>query len=463
MTTTGTSRHGIPRQPRSPRRKPDQRPPVPRGHLGWIVAGSLTFGVLAALLLVAVPLIPADPSELTGAVLCGFAAGWALLAVMSARRTDQPQRWAWVPAAFMGAGGVLLIIFGAAAEEILRWVWPPVALVLAGWMLLRVRRDMGSRFGRWLLYPLIVVLAVVSVAGGFETVRAASAPEPEVPGQLVDVGGHRLHLQCTGSGSPTVVLEPGAGLMSATTGWIAPAVAGQTRVCVYDRAGRGGSERADTSQDGRQVATDLHTLLRRGNVPGPYVLAGHSFGGLYVQAFAAQYPDEVAGMVLIDSTAPASTPDPPPPPTEADDMVGRASALLSSTAQLGVARLLADSDYGTLPPDSRDAARASGATIDTMRGTLEEYLRAGASAKEAAALTSFDDKPLVVLTAGVGSAEGWMADQDELAALSTNSVHRVVDGAAHADLLLEERPAAAVSQAILDVVDSLRNQQPLED
>ncbi|MEU4605414.1 alpha/beta fold hydrolase [Kribbella sp. NPDC023972] len=84
--------------------------------------------------------------------------------------------------------------------------------------------------------------------------------------------------------------------MSSNLGWIAPAVASDTRVCVYDRAGRGWSEPADAPQDGAQTATDLHTLLQRGNVPGPYVLAGHSFGGLYVQTFAARYPDEVAGM-----------------------------------------------------------------------------------------------------------------------------------------------------------------------
>ena len=92
--------------------------------------------------------------------------------------------------------------------------------------------------------------------------------------------------------------------MSSDFGLIAPAVAGDTRVCVYDRAGRGWSESAPTAPHGIQIATDLHTLLQRAQVPGPYVLAGHSFGGLYVQTFAALYPNEVAGMVLIDSTAP---------------------------------------------------------------------------------------------------------------------------------------------------------------
>src|ERR1041384_8141211 len=175
-----------------------------------------------------------------------------------------------------------------------------------------------------------------------------------MPGQLVGVGGHRLHLNCTGSGSPTVVLEPGAGEMSSNLGWITPAVARDTRVCVYDRAGRGWSEPADTPQDGGQITTDLHTLLHRGHVPGPYVLAGHSFGGLYVLTFAARYPDEVAGMVLVDSTAPSSAATP-----RCTNAMRRVPALLSVSARFGLGRLYSRLDFGSLPPRSRDEARAN--------------------------------------------------------------------------------------------------------
>ena len=167
-----------------------------------------------------------------------------------------------------------------------------------------------------------------------------------MPGHLIDVGGHSLHLNCRGSGSPTVILEPGAGGISSTFGWITPAVARDTRVCVYDRAGRGWSEPADSPQDAAQIATDLHTLLQRGHVPAPYVLAGHSFGGLYVLAFAARYPDEVAGMVLLDSTEPgsAATPTTSPETDGSYDITWRVSALLSSSARLGLARLLGQLD-----------------------------------------------------------------------------------------------------------------------
>jgi pimeloyl-ACP methyl ester carboxylesterase len=385
-----------------------------------------------------------------------------MLAILSTRFTDQPQRWAAVPAAFMGLVGLLLLAFGSGVDKVLSWLWPPTLLALVIWMVIRARKQLHSRTRRWLLYPVFAILVLASIGGGYEAVGAASATTYSVPGQKIDVGGHRLQLHCTGSGSPTVVLEPGAGLMSSAMGWIAPAVARDTRVCVYDRAGRGWSDRADTAQDAAQIAADLHTLLRRGNVPGPYVLAGHSFGGLYVLAYAAQYPDEVAGMVLIDSTAPASAPTPRPSPTGSDDTMGRVSALLSSTARFGLARLVASLDYGTLPPRSRDEARASAATAGNLRSTIEEYLHANASAREAAALTSFDGKPLFVLTAGEGSAAGWMAKQNKLADLSTNSVHRVVDGASHGGLIMNEQPAAATSEAILDVVSSVRSGRSLD-
>jgi pimeloyl-ACP methyl ester carboxylesterase len=462
VTHEGTSRHETAREPR--RTRSNQPPPSqqPKGRLGRIVAGSLASGLLAAAAFAAMPFIPAEQSELTGAVLWGLGLGWAMLGVLSVRFTDRPQRWAWAPAAVMSLGGLSLMAFGQGAHDTLGWVWPPIVFALAVWMVARIRRDMSSRFGRWLLYPVAVLLAVVSVGAGTETVLSRTAPDYAMPGQLVDVGGHRLHLHCTGSGSPTVVLEPGAGMSSSTMGWIAPAVALDTRVCVYDRAGRGWSDPTDTTQDATQIATDLHTLLQRANVPGPYVLAGHSFGGLYALTYAAQYPTEVAGMALIDSTAPVSAPIPPTPAAGSYDPKSRISELLSSTACFGLMRFVVGLSGDTLPPASENAERASLATSEHLRSTINEYLQGGTSAKEASSLTTFDDKPLFVLTAGEGSSAGWMPKQNKLAALSTNSAHHVVDGAAHADLAVDERAAAATSQAIRDVVASVRTGMPLE-
>lgn len=283
-------------------------------------------------------------------------------------------------------------------------------------------------------------------------------------GRLIDVGGHSLHLTCTGSGSPTVVLEAGGGGTSSFFGWILPAVARDTRVCAYDRAGYGWSQPADAPQDGLEIAADLRVLLRRGDIAAPYVLAGHSFGGLYVRTFAARYPEETAGLVLIDSTAASSTAR-PGTAVKADrdsyDAPGRVSALLSLSARLALIRIAAQLDFDSLPPGWREEARASAATARQLRSTIDEYVSAGPSVTEASLLDSFDDKPLVVLTAGSGSAPGWFAKQDAMAALSTNSAHHVVEGATHESLITDEEDAAATARAVRDVVEAVRSGVPL--
>ena len=141
-------------------------------------------------------------------------------------------------------------------------------------------------------------------------------------------------------------------------------IARDSQVCVYDRAGRGWSDAAEAPQDAVQIAADLHTLLDRAHVPGPYVLAGHSFGGLYVLTFAAQYPDRVAGMVLLDSTAPRPGPSPPTDTQNPSASLVDSLAGVSAVAHLGVARLIAQADSGTSA-----AARAGrgGANASTAR------------------------------------------------------------------------------------------------
>jgi pimeloyl-ACP methyl ester carboxylesterase len=250
--------------------------------------------------------------------------------------------------------------------------------------------------------------------------------------------------------------------MSSNMGWIAPAIARDTRVCVYDRAGRGWSDPADTTQDATQIATDLHTLLQRGDVPGPYVLAGHSFGGLYVLTFASRYPEEVAGMVLVDTTAPAAEPVTATPDHAGSyDLMSRVSTLVSSSARLGLGRLYSLSAFGSLPTQSRDEVRASLVTASNLRSTIDEYLQANASMGQAASLTDFGNKPLVVLTAGSGSDATSIGRHEDLAMLSTNSVHRVIAGATHEGLIANEEDAAAATQAILDVASSVRSAAPL--
>ena len=431
-------------------------PPRSRIGIGTIVVLALGAGLAAAVLLPFIPWPTVDANFATAMVLLGFAVGWALLAALSARLTDQPQTWAYVPALFMGVSAVLLLVLPDAVLDALDWVWPPALLVLVAWAFIRAKRDLRSRTRTWLLNPVLAVLVLFALSGAYQTIGRATEPRVAMRGELVDVGTYRLHLECTGTGSPTVILEPGGGASAATLGWIAPDVARHTTVCVYDRAGKGWSDAAPTAPDGAQTATDLHTLLERAGVAGPYVLAGHSFGGLYVMRYAAQYPDDVAGMVLIDSTAPNATPM--SPTTEgSDSLLKHVSALMSATARLGLGRLLVQSVPSDLPAPYRDEAAASAATAKEMAGFIEEYAVAGRSARAAGELTSLDGKPLIVLTAEVGNSPGWMPNQDAMAGLSTNSLHDVVPGATHQSLVDDPTHAAVVSQAIVDVVEAIRS------
>jgi pimeloyl-ACP methyl ester carboxylesterase len=449
---TGT-RHGDLQQPGAQ--------PTAKTRTGSIVALSMAAGLIVAVVLIAAPFVPVKENALTGVVLLGFALGWALLAVLSTRFSDQPQRWAAAPAAFMALVGLGSFSGSSAVHIVLGWVWPPVLFALVVWMIVKVRRQVRSRMARWLLYPVLAVLAIASVGGGYQTVRESlEAKAYPPPGQLIDVGGHRLHMYCTGSGSPTVVLEPGHGASSSDFGWVTPAVARETRVCVYDRAGRGWSDAANGPQDGAHIAADLHTLLERAQVPGPYVLAGHSFGGLYVQSFAAQFPDQVAGMVLLDSTAPNPGPA-QPTNTDSYSFLRRVAVLLPAVAHLGAGRLLNPLSYGTLPPRSRDEARATSSTARHLASSIEEFLAASASARQASLLSDLDGKPLIVLTADTGNDAKHKSAQEHMATLSTNSVHRVADDTTHQSLLDDEPDSAAVSKAIHDVVVAVRTSRPL--
>jgi pimeloyl-ACP methyl ester carboxylesterase len=425
------------------------------------VAGSLAAGFAAAVLLPFLPVDTVDIDFSTAMVLTGFSIGWALLAVLSIQFTDQPQRWAATPAIFMALSGALVLLAPDAFVDALGWVWPLALLVLVVWVWTRARRELHSRSRVWLLNPVLIILVLFALGGTYETISRSTEPTLVMRGQLVDVGPYRLHLECTGSRDPTVILEPGGGGSAASMGLITPAVARDSRVCVYDRASRGWSDPAASPPDGAQIATDLHTLLDRADVPGPYVLAGHSFGGLYVRTYAAKYPEEVAGLVLVDSTAAKNS---PLSPQEAGSysILKHLSSLVATSSRLGIGRLVASTDFSELPARYRDDARSTAATGKEMSGFVDEFGVASRSEAEAGTLRSLGAKPLIVLTADLENSEGWMAAQDKTATLSTNSVHRVVSGATHAAFVGDPDHAATVTRAIHDVVVSVRTGEPLE-
>jgi|1186.fasta_scaffold36308_1 pimeloyl-ACP methyl ester carboxylesterase len=428
--------------------------------MGLVVAASLTAGFAASLILPFLPARTVDVNFATAMVLFGWALGWALLAVLATRFTEQPQRWAVVPATFLAVAGALVLVAPDSVVNAMSWVWPPALVVLVVWVWIRAKRQMDSRARVWLLNPVLVLLVLFALGGGYARLSQSTAPAVAMRGQLVDVGRYRLHLECHGSGSPSVILEPGGGGSAASMGLIAPAVARDSRVCVYDRAGRGWSDFAASPPDGAQIATDLHTLLHRAHVRGPYVLAGHSFGGLYVRTYAAKYPDDVAGLVLVDSTAGHNTPV-SVSKAGSYSVLKHATSLIATTSNVGLGWFLANSQFSDLPPKYRADARATAATGKEMGGFLDEFAIANRSEAEAGTLHTFGAKPLVVLTATVDNSKGWMGLQDKMAALSTNSLHRVEPGATHDDLVSDPTHTVAMIRAIHDVVASLRTGAPL--
>src|SRR5215216_171102 len=274
----------------------------------------------------------------------------------------------------------------------------------------RSSRRRGRGCLLWLGGGLAVLLGLSLVGYIYEPFgEAADAKAYPLPGQLVDVGGYRLHINCTGSGSPTVVIVAGAGDWSTTWGgYVQPEVAKTTRVCTYDRAGLGWSEAAPLPSDAAQFARELHTLLQNAKVPGPYVMVGHSLGGFVVRVFVHDYASEVSGVVLIDSMNPKQVSQ------SLSNSLAQQYSFQAVLARFGIARLLVK--LPALAP-SRPAGEEAYYPLyirpQSLQASANEYQGLPASAEEAAAVKTFDSLPLIVLTAKLNDLPGWPEWQTE--------------------------------------------------
>ena len=254
----------------------------------------------------------------------------------------------------------------------------------------------------------LLVLLVIVMAGGAIYQAAASASDLKKyppPGELYDVGEYRIHLYCTGEGSPTVILEAGAG--SPSLGWelVQEKVAGFTRVCSYDRPGFGWSSTASTPLSSEQVADTLHQLLVTANIPGPYVLVGHSDGGVYIRSYVKQYPSEVIGMVLVDSSHESQNLRFPPEYlnySRQQNIIFKACQVLSPFGVIRLARL-----WNMLLPKSILSIDMGAGVLSTMYRTTyceayaDELTSASTMLSQPEGPSSLGDMPLIVISAGV--------------------------------------------------------------
>jgi pimeloyl-ACP methyl ester carboxylesterase len=321
--------------------------------------------------------------------------------------------------------------------------------------------------------PLAAVAALATAGWAWE--RAAERrDERALPprGRFVTVDGRRVHVLIEGADrpGPTVVLEGGiGGATVASWGWVQPRIAAFAPVVAYDRAGLGWSDPGPLPRDALQLARELRATLAAVGLAPPYVIAGHSFGGMVARLFTHLYPREVAGLALVDASLPLSR---PPRPGSVAFWMRRAPRLLGAApflARFGVARavmLLLPTTQRQLPAVERAEQRAFFSRPAHLAGTLAE-LRAWEplSDPEVAAIDGLGSRPVYVLTAGLSARSrlAWERRQRALAALSTDGVQETVPGAGHARLLHDPRQAASVAEGVRAVVEAVRSGQTLRE
>jgi pimeloyl-ACP methyl ester carboxylesterase len=313
---------------------------------------------------------------------------------------------------------------------------------------------------RTLLTALILLL-------GPHSAFAQQTPLGPPPGRLVDIGGHKMHLYCTGTGAPTVVLEAGASSFAIDWQLVQPEVARNNRVCAYDRLGYGWSD-PNTGTDAHVIG-NLHSLLQQSGERPPFVLVGASRGGLYVRMYQATYPNEVVGLVLVD-------------PTHEERLYtmfeGKALPIASLTTEQ-LRTTIAPSGYvqvprrkpqqgrpfDLLPPELYETRMALEAKLiesipdSVSNETVWEHAEADRSIlaylrdQRRVSKRPLGDLPLVILTRGVDSDNERILAYDELSKMSSNSRHTVVIGAGHEIHLFKPE---VVVEAIKDAVNAAR-------
>jgi pimeloyl-ACP methyl ester carboxylesterase len=296
-----------------------------------------------------------------------------------------------------------------------------------------------------ILLLVILILVLVTVAAGAIS-KSNLAKQYPAPGHLIDVGGYNLHINCTGQGSPTVILEAGQGDYSLTWAYVQPEVAKTNRVCSYDRAGYGWSEPSPRPRTANAEMKELHTLLVNADIQGPYVLVGHSLGGMLVRVYAHNYPDEVVGIVLVDSYH-EERPIRNPEVTKLTQDATKQFRMFSFLSSTGIMALMPQSIPNRgFPADAYAQYQAITVTTEYFDEFIAEITAVPESAAEVRALhmTSFGSLPITVLSAGrwdtipslsdVENQQIWedfQVQQSELVTLSSASKQIIAEQSGH--------------------------------
>lgn len=322
---------------------------------------------------------------------------------------------------------------------------------------------------------ILVLVLLIAVSGAtYEWMGRRAAPRDfPAPGELVDIGGRHIQLDCRGSGEPTVVLISGLDI-GGSTAWSAvhDSIARVTRTCAYSRAGIMWSDASPGATTAKGVADDLHAALEKGNVSPPFVLVGHSLGGPYLMTYAKYYGDQVAGAVMVDASHPDQLERLGSIVPKVKDAGVTSMRVASALSWAGVVRLATRSTPPMPHQDTTVVREIAAYSSHSLAGALGEMDALGATLAEAGTFRQLGDRPLIVLTAMRPMGEGelktlaispetgkkfkdeWKAMHDDEASWSTRSEHIVVDDASH--YIQYDRPDVVID-AVRRVVDRVRS------
>ena len=334
------------------------------------------------------------------------------------------------------------------------YVVVPALIVLIGiliawisiWRVLSLRNKTLPKWRKLCEGTVLSCIAVIAIALASSSGLNAIALHhfrTRPPGKMYLINGRGMRIDCTGSGSPTIVLDAGLGNDGLIWGGVQPALAKTTRVCSYDRAGFGWSEVLPPPRDADHIADELHDLLAAARIDGPIVLMGHSISGIYIREYATRYPSEIAGLIFVDGSTPLQNRN---PAFKAE--AGRESApwyqmLMNKAAfVVGIPRLFgqcAQSFPGFEPAAAK--LQAEDECHDRFRAIAEEVESFDRSGEEAAHTGPYGELPILILSQDTakGVAEGeprelgdaWNQMQEDLKKLSTRSRRIIAKGSGH--------------------------------
>lgn len=334
------------------------------------------------------------------------------------------------------------------------YVVAPALIVLAGVLVawLATRRILslrGKSYPAWRKVTERIVLSLVALAAvalaansGFNAI-ALRHFRSKPPGQMYQVNGHRMRIACTGSGSPTIVLDAGLGNDGLIWGGVQPVLAKTTRVCSYDRAGFGWSDALPPPRDADHIADELHGLLAAAKIGGPIVLMGHSISGMYIRDYATRYPAGVVGLIFVDGSTPLQERNPAFKALFAKKPLDGMRALQRRALfALGIPRLSGACSQG-FPGFDTSAARLQAEDLCHMQwgaidAEMESFDRSG---METIHTGPYGELPILIFSqdtakAAAGDeppdvAKAWNQMQEDLKKLSTRSRRIIAKGSTH--------------------------------